>query len=365
MNYDYIIVGAGITGSVIASELHKRGYKVLVVEKRGHKGGNMYTELTKDIHVHKYGPHVFHTDSEFIWNYINQFAIFKPYIQETLANYRGEMYNLPFNMNTFNQIFNENSPEKCKEIIANEISQVYKKRPKNLKEQALNLVGPTIFNKLIKGYTEKQWGASCEELDPSIIKRIPLRFEYNNNYFNDKYQGIPIGGYTQIFDNMLKGIDIRFDCDFNKHKEEFRGAKIIHTGMIDEYYNFCYGELEYRSLRFEEQWYPCFQMGKHAVVNYTDAETPWTRIIEHKHFDDTSSKGTILTKEFPAKFEKGMEAYYPINNEKNNKLYAKYAKKAKRDKITFCGRLGSYSYLDMDDAIEHAFAVLKKIVRGR
>ena len=358
MKYNYLIIGAGLTGSLLAYELNKIGAKVLVVDKRNHIGGNIYTETSWEIPVHKYGPHVFHTDEKWVWDYINQFATFIPYIQETLANYKDEIYNLPFNLNTFKQIYKENDSEKCIELLEKDIKENYKANPTNLEEQAINLVGPKIYKKLIKGYTEKQWDKKCTELDPSIIKRLPVRHTFDNNYFNDRYQGIPKGGYTQIIEKMLEGIELKLNFDYNKHKDEIDADKIIHTGMIDEYYDYCFGNLEYRSLRFEEQWLPYFQYQSHPVINYTDKDIPWTRIIEHKHFEKLSTKCTIITKEFPEKYEIGKEAYYPINNEINNNLYLKYLELAKKDNIIFCGRLGSYKYLDMDDTIVEAFKIL-------
>lgn len=360
MKYDYVIVGAGLYGSICAYELNKAGYKVLVIDKRNHIGGNIYTEKVNDINVHKYGAHIFHTSNKEIWDYINQFAEFNNYINSPIANYKGEIYNLPFNMNTFSKIWdNVITPKDAKEHI---IKEKYIGKITNLEEQAKSLVGTTIYEKLVKEYTEKQWGKECKDLPPFIIKRLPVRFTYNNNYFNDKYQGIPIGGYTQIIEKLLEGIDIILNENYLDNKDKYKNNKIIYTGPIDEYYDYCYGKLEYRSLRFEEELLLTDNYQGNAVVNYTSNDVPYTRIIEHKHFENTECDWTIITKEYPVSIEKGKDPYYPINNDKNNELYSKYKELAdKDDKVIFGGRLGSYKYYDMDKTIEQALLLINKL----
>ena len=364
MKYDYIIVGAGLFGSVCAYELNKKGKKVLVIDKRNHIGGNIYTENVNNINVHKYGAHIFHTSNKDIWDYINQFAEFNNYINSPIANYKGEIYNLPFNMNTFNKIWKDViTPKDAIEHIEEE---KFKGVPTNLEEQAISLVGKTIYEKLIKEYTEKQWGKDCKELPTFIIKRLPVRFTYNNNYFNDKYQGIPIGGYTNIIKKMLNNIDVKLETDFLENKKEYlsKCTKIIYTGKIDEYYDYCFGELEYRSLKFEEELLLINNFQGNAVVNYTSHDKPYTRIIEHKHFEGNDNNNwTIITKEYPQTYEKGKEAYYTINNDKNNNLYKKYENLAKVDKnVIFGGRLGTYKYYDMDKTIEEALKLIRRLV---
>lgn len=360
MKYDFIIVGAGLFGSICAYELNKKGYKVLVLEKRNHVGGNIYTEKKEGINVHKYGAHIFHTSNKEIWDYINQFSEFNNFINCPIAKYNNEVYNLPFNMNTFNKIWpNVITPEEAKRQIKKEKTNI---TPTNLEEQATNLVGKTIYNKLIKEYTEKQWGKPCKELPPFIIKRLPVRFNYNNNYFNDKFQGIPIDGYTNIIDKLLKGINVKLNTNFFDKKEEYikNSNKIIFTGPIDKYYEYCYGELEYRSLRFEEKILETDNYQGNAVVNYTSSKVPYTRIIEHKHFNNDVSNKTIITYEYPINDNK--EPYYPINNDKNNILYKKYENLSKNDKnVIFGGRLGYYKYLDMDKTIEKALFLTKNV----
>lgn len=360
MKYDYVIVGAGLYGSICAYELNKAGYKVLVIDKRNHIGGNIYTEKVNDINVHKYGAHIFHTSNKEIWDYINQFAEFNNYINSPIANYKGEIYNLPFNMNTFSKIWdNVITPKDAKEHI---VKEKYIGEITNLEEQAKSLVGTTIYEKLVKEYTEKQWGKECKDLPPFIIKRLPVRFTYNNNYFNDKYQGIPIGGYTQIIEKLLEGIDIILNENYLDNKDKYKNNKIIYTGPIDEYYDYCYGKLEYRSLRFEEELLLTDNYQGNAVVNYTSNDVPYTRIIEHKHFENTECDWTIITKEYPVSIEKGKDPYYPINNDKNNELYNKYKELAdKDDKVIFGGRLGSYKYYDMDKTIEQALLLVNKL----
>ena len=364
MKYDYIIVGSGLFGSIIAYEMTKKGKKCLVIEKRPHIGGNVYTENTENINVHKYGAHIFHTNSKEVWDYINQFADFNRYTNSPVANYKGELYNLPFNMNTFYQMWGVKTPKEAKAKI-NQQKEEYKiENPKNLEEQAISLIGKDIYEKLIKGYTEKQWGRECKDLPAFIIKRLPVRYTFDNNYFNDLYQGIPIGGYTKIIEKMLDGIEVKLNTDFFDEKEKWLDIanKIVFTGMIDEYYDYCYGELEYRGLNFEFETLDIKNYQGNAVINYTDAETPYTRIIEHKHFEDSESEKTIITREYPNTWVKGEEAYYPLNDEKNSKLYEKYQELAKKeDKVIFGGRLGMYKYFDMWQVIDEALKVVKSL----
>ena len=358
-SYDYLIVGSGLYGAIFAYEANKEGKRCLVIEKRNHIAGNIYTENVEGINVHKYGAHIFHTSDKEVWEYINRFAEFNRYTNSPVANYKGEIYNLPFNMNTFNKLWGVITPSEAREKIEEEKQTARVDNPQNLEEQAINLVGNTIYEKLVKGYTEKQWGKKATELPAFIIKRLPVRFIYDNNYFNDKYQGIPIGGYTQIIEKMLNGIDVKLNCDYFANREELEkiADKIVFTGPIDEFYNYCFGELEYRSLRFESEEKDIDNYQGNAVVNYTDYETPYTRIIEHKHFEyeDRNPNKTIITKEYPGKWNKGKEAYYPLNNEKNNQLYEKYKEYSKKDNnIIFGGRLGKYKYYDMDKVIREA-----------
>ena len=356
--YDYLIVGAGLFGSIFAYEMTKRGKKCLVIDKRPHIGGNIYTERKNDINVHKYGAHIFHTSNMKIWKYINQFAEFNRYTNSPIAIYKNELYNMPFNMNTFNKLWGIKTPKEAKEKIEEEIKEANIKEPKNLEEQAISLVGKTIYEKLVKGYTEKQWGRKCSELPSFIIKRLPVRFTYDNNYFNDKYQGIPIGGYTQIIEKMLQNIEVKTNYDYFDNKEELENIakKIVFTGQIDKYYDYKFGELEYRSLKFETEVLDEKNYQGNAVVNYTEYEIPYTRIIEHKHFEfDIISDKTIITKEYPDNWTRDKEPYYPINNDKNNELYNMYKKLAEKDnKVIFGGRLGQYKYYDMDKVIESA-----------
>ena len=364
MKYDYLVVGTGLFGAIFAYEANKRGKKCLVIDKRNHVAGNIYTENIEGINVHKYGAHIFHTSNEEVWNYIQQFAKFNRYTNSPIANYKGEIYNMPFNMNTFNKLWGVITPKEAKEKIEEEKRQAGIEEPKNLEEQAISLVGKTIYEKLVKGYTEKQWGKKATELPSFIIKRLPVRFTYDNNYFNDLYQGIPMGGYTQIIEKMLKGIDVKLNYDYFEHREELDNIanKTIFTGQIDKYYDYKFGELEYRSLRFETEILDMQNYQGNAVVNYTEYEIPYTRIIEHKHFEfDTTSPKTIVTREYPDSWNKEKEPYYTINNEKNNKLYEKYAELAsKDDKVIFGGRLGSYKYYDMDKVILEALYTVNK-----
>lgn len=357
MKYDYLIVGTGLFGSVVANKLKNQGKKVLMIDKRNHIGGNIYTEEIEGINVHKYGAHIFHTSNEEVWNYINQFAKFNRYTNSPVARYKNETYNLPFNMNTFNKLWGVFTPEEAKQKIEEELKETNIGEPKNLEEQAIKLVGKTIYEKLVKGYTEKQWGEKATNLPNFIIKRLPVRFIYDNNYFNDLYQGIPIGGYTKIIEKMLDGIDVKLEYDYFDHKEELDNIaeKIVFTGPIDQYYNYCYGELEYRSVRFETEVLDMENYQGNAVVNYTEYEVPYTRIIEHKHFEFGTQPKTVISREYSDKWTKEKEPYYPINNEKNNALYEKYKQLAdKESKVVFGGRLGQYKYYDMDDIIESA-----------
>ena len=361
MEYDYLIVGSGLFGSVFAREMTDKGKKCLVIERRDHIGGNVYTKEDHGINVHMYGAHIFHTDNKEVWEYVNKYADFNRFTNSPIANYKGELYNLPFNMNTFHEMWGIKTPQEAVEIIESQKAEANITEPKNLEEQAFSLVGKDIYEKLVKGYTEKQWGRKCSELPAFIIKRLPVRLIYDNNYFNDLYQGIPIGGYTQIIEKLLDGIDVKINCDFFDDKEKWMNVadKVIFTGMIDQFYDYCYGELEYRGLKFETELKDTDNYQGNAVVNYTDAETPFTRIIEHKHFESAESDVTIITHEYPQTWKRGMEAYYPVNNEANNNLFAKYQKLAdKEDKVIFGGRLGLYKYYNMDKIIEEALALV-------
>ena len=362
MKYDYLIVGSGLFGAIFAYEAKKQGKKCLVIDKRSHIGGNIYTENIEGINVHKYGAHIFHTSNKEVWDYIQQFAEFNRYTNSPVAVYKDELYNMPFNMNTFNKLWGVIKPEEAKAKIEEEKKEANITEPGNLEEQAISLVGKTIYEKLVKGYTEKQWGRRCTELPSFIIKRLPVRFTYDNNYFNDLYQGIPIGGYTQIIEKMLDGIEVRLNCDFFEDRENLEkiAEKIVFTGPIDKYYNYCYGELEYRSLRFETEVLNTENYQGNSVVNYTEYEIPYTRIIEHKHFEYGTQGKTVITREYPDSWDKEKEAYYPINNDDNNALYEKYAELSKQDeKVIFGGRLGKYKYYDMDKVIEEAIKCIK------
>ena len=362
--YDYLIVGAGLYGAVCAYELNKKGYKCLVIDKRDHIAGNIYTKEIEGINVHEYGAHIFHTSNKDIWEYINNFAEFNNYINQPVARYKNELYNLPFNMNTFTKLWSDVfTPSDAKAKIEEEKARYHIDEPKNLEEQAINLVGPTIYEKLIKGYTAKQWGRACTELPAFIIKRLPVRFTFDNNYFNDRYQGIPIGGYTKIIEKMLDGIEVRLNYDYKSHKDEINANHIIYTGPIDEYYGYCYGALEYRKVEFKTEILDCENYQGNAVVNYTEYEVPYTRIIEHKHFEfDTTSAKTVISKEYSSSWKPGDEPYYPVNNEKNNDLYLKYKELAdKEENVSFGGRLGLYKYYDMDDTIEAALKYLETL----
>ena len=361
--YDYLIVGSGLFGSIFAYEATKRGKKCLVIEKRNHIGGNIYCENVEGINVHKYGAHIFHTSNKKVWEYVNNLAEFNNYINSPVANYRGELYNLPFNMNTFYQLWKVKTPAEAKAKIEEQLSEININEPKNLEEQAIKLIGRDVYEKLVKGYTEKQWGKRATELPAFIIKRLPVRFTFDNNYFNDRYQGIPIGGYNTIINRLLDGIEVKLNTDFFKDREHFESLadKIVFTGMIDEFYEYKFGELEYRSLRFEAEVLDEENHQGNAVVNYTEFEIPYTRIIEHKHFEYGNQEKTVITREYPAIWEKGKEPYYPINNEKNNSIYSKYKELAEKEtNIIFGGRLAEYKYYDMHNVIEKALECIEK-----
>lgn len=361
--YDYLIVGAGLYGAVFANEAAKKGKTCLVVDKRDHIAGNIYTKECSGINVHVYGAHIFHTSDKFIWDYINEFAEFNNYINSPIARYKDELYNLPFNMNTFSKMWNIATPAEAKKIIADQIDKLGITEPKNLEEQALSLVGKDVYEKLIKGYTEKQWGRDCKELPSFIIKRLPLRFTYDNNYFNDRFQGIPIGGYTRIIEQMLSKADVRLNTDYLADREELDALadKVIYTGAIDAFYDYKLGVLEYRSVRFETEELDIENYQGNAVVNYTDREVPYTRIIEHKHFEFGKQPTTIISREYSSEWKKGDEPYYPVNDKKNSELYLKYEELAgKESKVIFGGRLGAYKYYDMDKVIAAALAMAKE-----
>lgn len=357
MVYDYLIVGAGLYGAIFAYEAHKHGKSCLVIEKRDHIAGNIYTKEMSGINVHVYGAHIFHTSNQKIWSYINQFAEFNHFINSPIAIYKDELYNLPFNMNTFSKMWGIHKPEEAKNMIASQIENLHITNPQNLEEQALALVGKDVYEKLVKGYTEKQWGRDCRELPAFIIKRLPLRFTYDNNYFNDRYQGIPIGGYTKIVAKLLEGIEVRLNLDYRDliRSNPDIAKKTIYTGMIDEFFDYQLGTLSYRSLEFETERIECANYQGNAVVNYTDHTVPYTRIIEHKHFDFGDQPYTIISREYPVEWKKGKEPYYPINDQENSTLYSDYKNEAqKNSNVIFGGRLGSYQYYDMDKVIEAA-----------
>lgn len=361
--YDYLIVGAGLFGAVFAYEAKKKGKKCLVIDKRAHVGGNVYTEDIEGIAVHKYGAHIFHTSNKEVWEYVQQFAEFNRYTNSPVANFHGEIYSLPFNMYTFNKMWGVVMPDEARQKINEQVREAKIDNPKNLEEQAISLVGKDIYEKLVKGYTEKQWGRRAAELPAFIIKRLPVRFTYDNNYFNDTYQGIPIGGYTGMIERMLDGVDVRLGVDFFENREalEAEAEKTVFTGMIDEYFNYSLGELEYRGLKFETELLDSKNYQGNAVVNYTDYETPYTRIIEHKHFEFGTQPKTVITREYPQKWVRGEEPYYPMNDDKNNSLYEKYKALAdKETNVIFGGRLGQYKYYDMDDVIEAALNCAKE-----
>ena len=366
MKYDYLIVGAGLFGSVFAHEAKKKGKTCLVIDKRDHIAGNIYCEEIEGINVHKYGAHIFHTSNKKVWEYINQFAEFNNYINSPIAVYKDELYNLPFNMNTFSKMWNIRTPQEAKEKIARQVAETGITEPKNLEEQGLSLVGKDVFEKLVKGYTEKQWGRDCSELPSFIIKRLPVRFTYDNNYFNDLYQGIPIGGYNVLTERLFEKADVQIGVDFLENKEKYlaMGETVIYTGAIDAFYDYVLGKLEYRTVRFETEVLDTDNYQGVAVVNYTDRETPYTRVIEHKHFEFGTQKKTVISREYSTDWKEGMEPYYPVNDARNQELYQKYAALAeKEEKVIFGGRLGEYKYYDMDKVIEAALNQWEKMQR--
>jgi UDP-galactopyranose mutase len=355
--YDYLIVGSGLFGSVFAHEAKKKGKKCLIIDKRNHFGGNIYCENVEGINVHKYGAHIFHTNDKFIWDYVNSFVEFNRFTNSPMAIYKDEMYNLPFNMNTFYQLWKVRTPQEVKDKIQSQIEESGIKNPQNLEEQAISLVGTDIYYKLIKGYTEKQWGRDARELPAFIIKRLPVRFTYDNNYFNDKYQGIPIGGYNKLAKGLLEGIEIKLNVDYFENKDywDSQADKLVFTGKIDQYYNYQFGQLEYRSLKFEHQTLDTDNYQGSAVVNYTERDIPYTRIIEHKHFEFGTQPKTVITKEYPEEWNMEKEPYYPINDAKNTEMYKQYEQLAKADEhIVFGGRLAEYKYYDMHQVIGSA-----------
>ena len=356
MMYDYLVVGSGLFGAVFAHEAKKAGKSVLVLERRTHVGGNVYCEQKDGINIHKYGAHIFHTSYEDVWQYVNQFVTFNNFINSPVANYQGHLYNLPFNMNTFRELWDIVTPAQAQAIIA-EQRKAITGEPRNLEEQAISLVGTDIYTKLIKGYTEKQWGRSCTELPAFIIKRLPVRYTFDNNYFNDRYQGIPVGGYNKLIEALLDGIEVRTGVDYLRERAAYKDVAqtIVYTGSIDEYFDYQLGQLEYRGLRFETERLEEENHQGVAVVNYTEREVPYTRIIEHKHFEFGTQPVTYITREYPADWQRGEEAYYPVNNERNQKLYQQYAALAQKEKnVIFGGRLAEYKYYDMDDVIKSA-----------
>lgn len=368
MDYDYLIVGSGLFGSIFAREASDKGYKCLVIDRRNHIGGNIYTEKIEGINVHKYGAHIFHTNNRKVWDYVNRFVEFNRFTNSPVANYKGELYSLPFNMYTFNKIWGVVTPEEAAFKIEEQRKEI-KDEPKNLEEQAISLVGRDIYEKLIKGYTEKQWGRDCRDLPSFIIKRLPVRFTFDNNYFNALYQGIPIGGYTKLINNLLEGIDVKLNEDYLLNKDYYNSiaAKVVYTGAIDAYFDFCLGYLEYRSVRFESELLDIPNYQGNAAVNYTDRDTPYTRIIEHKWFEFGKDENgndipkTIISKEYSSEWKPGDEPYYPVNDEKNGVLYRKYKELAdKEENVIFGGRLGEYRYYDMDQVIDAALSVCAK-----
>lgn len=359
--YDYVIVGGGLFAGTFAYFAKKAGKSCLIVEKRETLGGNLYCEDIEGIHVHKYGAHIFHTSNRKVWDFVNSLVEFNRYTNSPVANYKGEIYNMPFNMNTFSKMWGIATPKEAEEIINRQKAAV-KGEPKNLEEQAISLVGEDIYKKLIKGYTEKQWGRDCKDLPAFIIKRLPVRYTYDNNYFNDLYQGIPIGGYNVLINTLFEGCDVELGVDYNEEKEKYNalGEKVLYTGMLDAYYGYRFGKLEYRSLKFETEVLDEKNHQGVAVVNYTDRETPYTRIIEHKHFEFGTQEKTVITKEYPTDWEEGMEPYYPVNDDKNQELYQKYRNLADEEHLLLGGRLAEYKYYDMDKVIESAFQLVEK-----
>lgn len=364
--YDALIVGAGLFGAVMARELMDAGKKVLVIDRRNHIAGNVYTQEQEGIQVHKYGAHIFHTNDERVWNYASRFTQFNRYTNSPVARYRDELYSMPFNMYTFNKMWGVNTPAEAEEILTRQRSEI-QGQPRNLEEQAISLVGRDIYEKLVKGYTEKQWGRPCDQLPSFIIKRLPVRLTYDNNYFNARYQGIPIGGYTKMVEKMLEGADVQLETDYLTQKEDLDALAdvTIYTGPVDAYFDYCYGPLEYRSLDFEEETMDTDNYQGNAVVNYTAADVPYTRIIEHKWFESIPSDKTVITREYPADWKHGMEPYYPVNDEKNNALYARYKALADQEEnVLFGGRLGQYRYFDMDQVIASAIRAAEKLIQS-
>ena len=362
--YDYLIVGAGLYGAAFAQIMTERGKKCLVIDKREHIAGNVYTENIEGIDVHVYGAHIFHTSDKEVWDYVNRFAEFNRYTNAPVANYHGEIYNLPFNMNTFNKMWGVVTPDEARAKIEEQRAANKTDEPKNLEEQAINLVGTDIYEKLVKGYTEKQWGRACTELPPFIIRRLPVRFTYDNNYFNDSYQGIPVDGYTAMVEKMLSGVEVRLGVDFLENKDELISLAntVVYTGAIDTYFGYCYGNLEYRNVSFETEVLDTDNYQGNAVVNYTDRETPYTRIIEHKHFNFGTQEKTVISREYSVEWKIGDEPYYPVNNEKNAELYEKYRALAEKEaNVIFGGRLGEYRYYDMDKVIRSVFEKIKQL----
>lgn len=362
--YDYLIVGAGLYGAVFARELTRRGKSCLVIDRRNHVAGNIYTEKMAGINVHKYGAHIFHTSDREVWEYVNQFAEFNNYVNSPLAVYRDELYNLPFNMNTFSKMWGIRTPKEARQMIERQVAELGITEPQNLEEQALSLVGTDVYTKLIKGYTEKQWGRDCRELPAFIIRRLPCRFTYDNNYFNDRWQGIPIGGYTQMVEKMLEGADVLLQTDyFDLIREQSEIAHtVVYTGCIDEFFGYRLGALKYRSVRFETEELPEENYQGNAVVNYTDREVPYTRVIEHKHFEFGKQPTTVISREYSAEWKPGLEPYYPVNDAENNALYAQYQQlAAQQENVIFGGRLGQYRYYDMDKVIRAAMDELEKL----
>ena len=362
--YNYLIVGSGLFGSVFTHEAKKRGKSVLVIERRSHAGGNIYCEEKEGINIHKYGAHIFHTDYKDVWDYVNQFVEFNNFVNSPVANYKGELYNLPFNMNTFSRMWGVITPAEAAAKIAGQRKAITGE-PKNLEEQAISLIGTDVYTKLIKGYTEKQWGRRCTELPAFIIRRLPVRYTFDNNYFNDRYQGIPMGGYNKLTEALLEGVEVRLDVDYNQQREAYKriAEVIVYTGPIDAFFDYSLGQLEYRSLRFETERLEEENHQGVAIVNYTEREIPYTRTIEHKHFEFGKQPVTYVTKEYPAEWTPGEEAYYPVNNDRNQKLYAQYAELAQKEKnVIFGGRLAEYKYYDMDDVIRSALDTVKRVL---
>lgn len=362
--YDYLIVGAGLYGACFAYFATRKGKRCLVIDKRPHVGGNMYCEDVEGISVHKYGAHIFHTSNRQVWDFVTSLVEFNNYVNSPIANYKGRLYNLPFNMNTFNSLWGVVTPEQAQAEIERQRSEAGVTTPSNLEEQAISLVGKDIYETLIKGYTEKQWGRKCNELPASIIKRLPVRFTFDNNYFNDIYQGIPVGGYNKLFERLLDGVEVRLDTDFFSDRAYFESlaGKVVYTGPIDQYYDYRYGKLEYRTVKFEQQLFDMPNYQGVAVMNYTDAETPYTRIIEHKHFDFGKQEKTVISKEFSSEWKDGSEPYYPINNDRNNSLYLRYKELADKEADTvFGGRLAEYKYYDMHHIIQQVLDIKDSI----